>query len=205
MKSVHPLVNEDNAMLVDGLEGRWESGNQRWTFVNDIRNVPDITIEGEGFDGTAILEAEDAIVVEGPFYLIIFEELDDSEPDTSYFLGSVGEIGGNLFLDLQLFDFDLGNENFVQAHLFKVHTFSRLTLDQDELSIELFEDSWINDLIVENRVRIKHEKVVDALADQDEILITASTKELQSFIKKYGDDEDAFDDPIELTRASNEL
>lgn len=192
-------------MLVDGLEGRWESGNQRWTFVNDIRNVPDIIIEGEEFKGTVVFEAEDAIIVDGPFYFIIFEELDNSEPDTSYFLGSVGEIGNNLFLDLQLLDFNIENESFTQAHLFKVHTFSKLTLDQDELSIELFEDSWITDLIVENRVRIKHEKVEDVLAGRSEILITASTKELQKFIEKYGNDEDAFDDPIELARLNNEL
>ncbi|RNC83231.1 MAG: hypothetical protein ED557_11040 [Balneola sp.] len=193
-------------MLVDGLEGRWESGNQRWTFVNDIRNVPDITINGENYEGTIGIEAEeDDVFIEGPFYMIIFEELSSSVPDTSYFLGAAGQIGNNLFLDLQLFDFDMRDDNFVDAHLFRVHTFSRLTLNQDKLSIELFEDSWITDLIVENRVRIKHEKINDTLAGESEILITASTKELQRFVKKYGDDEDAFDDPIELTRVNNEL
>lgn len=205
LKSVHPLITQDEAILVDGLEGRWESGNQRWTFVNDLKNVPDLTIEGENYEGTVGIETEDDLVVEGPFYLVIFEELGGSEPDTSYFSAAVGEIGNNLFLDLQLFDFDMTDDSFAQAHLFKVHTFSRLTLNQDDLSIELFEDTWISDLIVQNRVRIKHEKVVESIAGEDEILITASSKELQKFIEKYGDDEDAYDDPIELTRVSNEL
>ena len=59
---------------------------------------------------------------------------------------------------------------------------------------------------MDNRVRIKHEQVKGGPVDDDiSILITAGTPELQQFVLKYKSDENAFDDPIELTKVVDEI
>ena len=42
LKSVHPLVSYEEAILVEGLEGIWESQDQRWMFMNDSEKFPNL-------------------------------------------------------------------------------------------------------------------------------------------------------------------
>jgi hypothetical protein len=81
-----------------------------------------------------------------------------------------------------------------------VNTFSKINVTNEDLSIEFFKSSWIKEQIQNNRIRIKHEAVNDAIFESTEILITASTRELQQFVEKYGTEEKAFDDAINLPR-----
>ena len=202
LKSVHPLVTEENAITLPGLEGRWETEDQRWTFIKNPNSFPDLDFSGLNFEGTVSFSADegDTIDISDPFYLIILENLQSTDSDSSLFIGAVGEIAGYNYLDLSLLDISLNaGDSFSQAHLFPVHTFSKIKVENSELSIEFFKDSWIEGLIENNRVRIKHEKV------DNDVLITASTKELQKFVEKYSDDENAFDDPLILTPPSDEL
>lgn len=199
LNSVHPLVPVDQAELLEGLEGRWETEDQRWTFIHDPRNFPDFKSFSEGYD------FEDNEVLEDKIYFLLFENLQDLSSDTVYFLATVKKFGENHFLDLSLFDYEEGN-SFKAAHLFPIHTFSKIRVTDQLLTVNFFEDSWVKELIMSNRVRIKHERTTNQLAaGSSEILITASTNELQNFITKYGNDDQAFDDPIGLKRVTNEL
>ncbi len=207
LKSVHPLVTDKDAILLDGLEGRWEDNDNRWTFIHDTRNFEDLNNEiqfdynNDNTEGS--ISFEDSGEMEGNSYLVILEEFSDSRIDSSFFFGHIGSFGGNYFMDLELIDVSVST-SFANSHLFPVHTFSKLSLVESELSIEFFKDSWIKELIENNRIRIKHEKVSNTTSDND-ILITASTEELQKFVTKYSNDEKAFDDPKTLTRSKNAL
>ena len=201
LQSVHPLVKDEDAALVDGLEGSWKEGDKVWTFINDPRNVPnydyskfDIGFDEADLDSVA-KDLED--LTASSIYLVIYEDLDDEkETEPTLLLGKVINLNNRYFLDLSLFEIGSGGRSMVSYHQFPVHTFSRISILKDEMGIEFFKSDWIEDLIRENRVRIKHEKV------DDKILVTAGTEELQKFIKKYSDDEDAFDDPINLVRTN---
>lgn len=195
LKSVHPLVDEENAILVEGLEGIWETEDQRWTFVNDITRFPNLAeYMGQGID----IESEDEEDLGlGKVYLIFFENLQDLSADTSIFMGMVTELNGAYFLDLSVFaksiaELDESESSFVDNHFFPVHTFSKITLEEGRLDIELFQSSFISDLISSNRIRIKHEDT------DDSILITASTSELRKFVEKYAHDEEAYEDAMEF-------
>jgi len=199
LKSVHPLVDEESATLVEGLEGIWETDDQRWTFINNVSNFPNLS-EYLGGDVEAV-DAEDLeeeeIIAENA-YMIFFENLQDTSPDTAIFIGAVTELNDAYFLDLFVFaksisELDVIESNFVENHFFPVHTFSKIKVEEDLLSIEFFRTSFIEDLIRSNRIRIKHEKA------DGTILITASTNELQKFVEKYAHEEDAFEDPMEFT------
>jgi hypothetical protein len=134
----------------------------------------------------------DSTDTEHPTYLVIYEDLSDEQPDSTYFLGSFIQLDQHYYLDL--FPFDLFHLDFWTSHLQPVHTFSKINLNRDSLSIQLFQDEWIEEQIRDHKVRIKHEKLDEG------VLITASTNELQQFIIKYGNEQEAYRDPILLNR-----
>ena len=201
LKSVHPLITSKEAIILNGLEGSWEKEDEKWTFIIDPQSIPGI--EFDVFDADFDVE----IPLE-PDYLIIYENFEDIEKDTTLFVGHVGKLGEYYYLDLSLFRSGIRTGNLKEAHLFTVHTFSKISISDKMLSIEFFKDSWIRDLILNNKVRIAHERIRDPIDDFDEdidILITASTPELQKFVKKYSSDSEAFDGPIELKRSNREF
>lgn len=192
LQSVHPLVPFKEAVLLDGLEGRWESGDQRWTFINDPSHFTDIPF-GDDLD----LSDDDKKEFES-VYLIILEDLQSSSEDSVLLVGSIGKFNDEYFIDLSMFYSDESKvENYYN---FPVHIFSKIDIENGVLSLEYFEGSWIKEQIENNRVRIKHEQ-----NESGDILITASTKELQKFVTKYADDPKAFDEPLNLNRAANAL
>lgn len=206
LKSVHPLFNDEDAIMLQGLDGTYETDDQRWTFASDqdpamvaelIRQYPDegITVDpGE----------EDSLGIDA--YLVLFEDKESMTGKPVLFLGTVGEINGDYYLNLKILDLDMGESSaFVESHRFNVNTFSRIKVSQEELIMEPFASSWMKDQIMNNRVRIKHEVVYSQFDDSSEILVTAPTGELQQFIQKYGKNNEAFEDPIRLNRVLNEV
>ncbi|WP_428235734.1 hypothetical protein [Gracilimonas sp.] len=204
LKSVHPLFTAEEAILLEGLDGTFENGDQRWTFASDnnpkmlaelIRKYPD---EDISFDPGE----EDSLKMNA--YLILFEETDEPNITPVLFLGKVGKLNGQYYLNLKLFDVDLGmSASPVITHRFNINTFSRIDVQDSKLVMEHLESSWIKDQILNNRVRIKHEVVQADYDDSTEILITASTPELQQFVEKYGEEEDAYQEPLTLKRVPN--
>lgn len=195
LKSVHPLITEEQSELIPGLEGRWESEDQRWTFINDGNKFEGMdymfrqSFENDSIQGTMEITSDN--VVSEKSYILIFENLQDPGNDTTYFFAKTGRINDDYYLDLVPID-DLEENAFLDAHMLMVHSFSRISIDDNRLKIEFFKDSWIKELIENNQVRIKHEKV------DDDVLITASNEELRKFVEKYSSDEKAFDDPVIL-------
>ena len=204
LKSVHPLVTSENSVIIDEVEGIWETEDQRWTFIRDPRKTPVLNVNGENFIGTIQLESDSSTTVfeDKNLYLIIFENIQDLKEDTTFFIGYFGEFEGHRFLDLSLLEVSLETTSFKNAHLQGVHTFSRIEVNDNVLELSFFKEEYVRKLIMENRIRIKHERISNAVDDtNNNILITASTKELQEFIKKYGGENEPFDDPIALKRA----
>ncbi len=195
LKSVHPLVEEENAILVEGLEGIWETDDQRWTFINDASQFKNLgQYLGENIE---VDMDEDEDLGLGDVYIILFENLEENSADTSIFMGMVTELNDAYFLDLSVVAESISaleesESNFVDSHFFPVHTFSKITLKDNRLDIELFQSSFIKELISSNRIRIKHEET------DDTILITASTHELRKFVEKYAHEEDAYEDALEF-------
>lgn len=69
------------------------------------------------------------------------------------------------------------------------HNFYKLAFKDDKIYVYPFNDDYLEDLFKQRKIRIKHEKV-----ESDLTVLTASTKELQDFFKKYGNDPKLFKD-----------
>ena len=85
----------------------------------------------------------------------------------------------------------------LELYLFPVHTYAKVQFKENEVRIFQVDPDWIETVIEEKKIRIKHEMIDDA------ILLTASTEELQKFFTKYAVEDRAFIDPIVLKRLIN--
>lgn len=197
LKSVHPLVSDQEAIDLPGISGAWENDKERFTFIKngEWEDVTFNDFQGQDMEVTMTDTGSDSAEKGDHGYLVLYEDLNDEKPDSSYLLGKFVQLDQNYYLDL--YPFDIFDTDFWSSHLLPVHTFSKIDIEEDSISINLFRDSWIEEQIRDNRVRIKHEKL------EEGILITAPTKELQQFIKKYGNEPDAYQDPITLKRIDN--
>jgi hypothetical protein len=100
-------------------------------------------------------------------------------------------------LDFYLEDFlDDDELDLSSFHIVPVHTFAKIDITENRLQINWYDQDWLEKSIKENKIRIRHEY------NGDYILLTASPKELQKFVTKYVNSEEAFKDGIEsiLTR-----
>lgn len=218
LKSVHPLVSDEEAILVEGLEGIWESEDHRWTFINDFEKFPNLH---------EYIGEKTTVDFEGDMYMILIQDLTDTIATAinEMYVGKIINLNNAFFLDISVFltsidpikipssinlygefhEFSVNsikitsdsgtikNGEFIDNHFFPVHTFSKISIHDNQLDIEFFKSSFISDLISSNRIRIKHEKT------DDSILITASTSELKKFVEKYAHETEAFEKPLELS------
>ena len=83
-------------------------------------------------------------------------------------------------------------ESQTRFDLIPAHTFYRIRLqlfhamEGDVLQVAFLDDDWVEEAIQQEEIKLAHERL-----DRD-ILLTASTKDLQSLVVKYAEDEEAF-------------
>jgi hypothetical protein len=102
--------------------------------------------------------------------------------DSMAFVGHLINLGGKMFMDAASRESDVG-----PLLAIPVHAFLRLSLEGDSLGIAYLDDVWLKENIENNKIRIKHELV------DDNILLTASPKELQELVVNCAEDKEAFD------------
>ena len=163
--SIHPLFDEEDLIFTNELLGTWKSNDSQDTWIFEKGS--------------------------GNTYDVMFI----SDADTSMLKAGLGKLEEQYYLDFTLGEME-GISDLEAFHLFPTHTFSRVTLEENRITLSWFatQSQWLENLIKEKRIRIKHE-----LAN-DQVLLTASTDELQKFVAKYADEPKAFDDPEELNR-----
>lgn len=87
--------------------------------------------------------------------------------------------------------------NFV--FLVPVHTFIKVDSIEPILAMRLTDDDLMEKLLEQDPNAVKH-----AVLDEDRIVLTASTKELQAFVLKYADGDKLFNEPGLLKRTKVE-
>lgn len=170
--SLHPLYTEEELVMETALEGMWKD--------ND--------------DGDEFVYFEQ---MDEKMYLFRYMELQEGAEnelemgDTVSFRAGLVQVGEHYFLDLYPYYNDGNNDEawYLFRNFVPTHSFVKIEWDADHVTLYLFDYDRMKKLFEQNRIRIKHEML------EDFIVITASTEELQRFIRKYADDDEAFDDP----------
>ncbi|HKI46270.1 MAG TPA: hypothetical protein VKA08_13145 [Balneolales bacterium] len=163
--SVHPLFTDKELIFRPELIGTWQNDNETMVF--------------RGIDST--------------HYSVLYVE----KTDTTELIGRLGKLGDHYYLDMTIDPHDQKVNDLLGTYIFPVHIFFKVSFENGQLNMNAFAFSsdWLEKLIQERRIRIKHE------VENDQVLLTASTEELQKFVIKYADEPKAFDsDPSSYKR-----
>lgn len=182
--SFYPLYTETDLFPNDLLIGEWfEADNQEVKFSDgDSEWSFKYSFIGDKKNG----------IIDSTSYILNQKSIEDGEEIVSEFRVHVIKLAGFYFLDFYLEDFSGDELTLATFHIVPVHTFAKLTIEKDRLIINWFDQDWLEDLIKENKIRIHHEN------NDDYILLTAKPKELQKFVAKYVNSEEAFEDGLEV-------
>jgi hypothetical protein len=105
------------------------------------------------------------------------------------FIAHLVKIDKMLFLDLFPKEPELQTNNFYKIHLLPAHTFMKVEQIEPILKMSMMDPEKIEDMLENDPNLIKHE----ILEDQNQkLVLTASTKELQQFMKEHAEDEGLF-------------
>ncbi|MDZ7714846.1 MAG: hypothetical protein U5J95_01415 [Balneolaceae bacterium] len=193
--SVHPLYENNDLTLHEELAGAWSSNNGDTYYVfsaHDALNNPSriprqiYTFGNDSTEEAASLEdiRKDA------------RDLRDKDQENLYYIAKAGEedfkelyYGGLVKLNseyyLDLYKIRIFEED---AFRFPTHVFVKIEIKEEQIILYEFKTSFIKNLIKEQQIRIKHEY------SGENLLLTASSKELQKFILKYGKEDAAYGD-----------
>lgn len=198
--SVHPLYENDDLILHEKLSGVWTSDNDTYYVFNvddALNNPSNIPVKILGFDEdttetVSILEdiKKDAteLAKKGLEKIYYIAKAESDEVSELYYGGLI-KLDEDYYLDLfriRIFEED--------PFRFPTHVFVKAEFKDGQLILHEFKTTFLEELINNQQIRIKHE-----YADE-KLLLTASSKELQKFILKYGNTDNAYDDIHTFTK-----
>src|SRR4030042_695728 len=173
--SLHPLYTEKDVVVDKKLCGTWA----------DDANSP-TTWEFKCID-----EPKNA-------YKLIFTDEDGKKGS---FVAHLVKLQNRLFLDIFPSECPWEPEDpnkmdctYNSIFLIPAHTFVKIDSIEPQLKLRLMLESNMEELLKEKPDAVEHTSV------GDRIVLTGSTKELQTFILKYADDKRVFTDQVTLSR-----
>lgn len=174
--SVHPLYKQQDLFANDLLLGHWvDQDTTTWQF--------DFSYKGD-----AIPQNMDSTA-----YLLRFQEKGTTDLSFSEFKVHLIKLSGIYFLDF----FPERNErdskngpDLFDLHLFPVHSFARLDMDEEGVTIRWFDPDWLKGLAESGQLELNYE------LEDGTCLLTAPTDRLQEFVIKYANEVSAFENGV---------
>ncbi|MDX1284027.1 MAG: hypothetical protein R3182_03400 [Draconibacterium sp.] len=186
--SFYPLYTEKDLFENDILLGEWFEDEDADALYNEINDG----VSSWKFEHPFIGDKKKGIRDKRSYTLTLVTE-EDGKKMESEFTVHIIKLGGEYFLDFYLEEFMDDDEiTLASFHIIPVHTFAKLKVEENKLIINWFDQEWLEELIKENKIRIHHED------NDDFILLTAKPKELQKFVTKYVNSEEAFEDGLSV-------
>jgi len=178
VKSLFPFYTKNSISFEEKIIGIWNDGEkQQWEIVSfgaeylkdkGVQNESELTKndleEYKRFkDGYVVLVTQDN--KEATFFAMPFK------------------INNQLFLDFSIFDVDIPILDLAEYHLVGMHSLAKIyILPDNSIRLKWLGEELFGELLELDKVKIKYEKT--GVGDSG-FLLTASSEELQKFIKKY--------------------
>lgn len=187
LTTLHPIFTTKDIVYEPKLLGTWKKGSEGDKGPGVITENGTAIITNLAADNSIELpEKISAIKQKG--YLVSYEDKDHNT--TEQYIAFLARIGKHLYFDYYPADKkeDRKIDEFFGAHFVKMHTSFRVEILSDgSFELSQLDGSYVKSLIDEKKIRISHETDAD-----DNTTITASTKELQQYLLKYGDEPSAY-------------
>lgn len=173
VKSIHPFYTPQDLIFRKEITGKWmDRDSSVWVIAQHMKSTglfkPDKP--DNSYDITYI-----------------------SDDGTARFIAHLFELDKILYLDFYPSDISCGND-MANYHMIGAHSLAKVSLAGGKISISWYNEEWLADLFRSNKIRISHESSPYSYDDPERMqyILTASTTELQKFIRKYGTDPAAF-------------
>lgn len=131
-------------------------------------------------------------------YKLTVVEKDGGKQESGKFDAHLVQLGREWFLDLYPEDLKDGSD-FYQLHFLRAHTFIRVQIAGDDLTLCFLSDGRLKARINDKSLDTPHE-IVDG-----SLLLTGTTQEIQDLVYRYSDDEKAFAFTLNLTRQRSQV
>ncbi len=185
--SLYPLYKNQDLKTNDLLKGLWkevQDENYTWEISAPKDDSRDFVI----FKDTKWSDFDEA----GRTYRL---EGGHRREEPGKFALHLVELDGQDYLNFYPMDWELSHD-FLNWHMVEANIFSRVEISTDTLFVHFFDPDYMEQLILENRIKISHVKL------DERIFITARTEELQKFVKKFGNNPEAYIKTDTLVRAN---
>lgn len=186
LTTLHPIFTERDIVYDSKLIGTWKMSEEGDKGPSVLTEKGQAVITNLATETTVELPGNiSAIKQKG--YLISYVDKDGMAERYIAFLARVGK---HLYFDYYPADKkeDRRLDEFFGVHFVKMHTSYRVEISKDgSFELSQLDGSYVKNLIDEKKIRINHETDAD-----DNTIITASTKELQQYLLKYGDEPSAY-------------
>lgn len=179
LTTLHPIFTEKDLVYKPDLIGTWETkqnNDEGWAEISPLGKDKSIALPGN------------VATIKDKGYLVTFKNKE--EKVTEIYIAFLAQIGKHLYFDYYPVptEAEKNSDEFYMQHFVKMHTPYRVDIQKNGgFELDQLEGSYLDKLIEEKKVRIRHE-----INSDGGIVITASTEELQQYILKYGDDPEAF-------------
>lgn len=176
MQSIHPIYTDETIVTDDAFLGTWNAPK------DDVDPLKSIIVEGR----------------DDKSYLITLTlEPKEAQPATIRLDARLVELDDHRFIDLSIaHDADDPCLGKYAGFVVPTHTFFRVALTKDSLTFAGLSNFWFREHLKSSPNAVQHTTM-----GENEILLTASTPELQSFLKMAAKDDKAFRDGEPLTKA----
>lgn len=197
VKSLQPFFTKDKIVFnekligdwIDQKKGEWKIQTVKELFNKDRKEGVELSEEDKAFYET---------YKNG--YLITYIK----KGNEAQFIAVPFKIEDVYFINFIPFAYEEDTVNSLAVgHLLKTHSVTKLDINSDnEITFSWLSEARVGDLITEGKVRLKHEIV----GPEKALLLTASSEELVTFLKKYlkADIEDKWNssDKFTLTKSN---
>lgn len=168
--SLHPLYHNEDLVIKPEIAGTWQSKSDK-DFKIIIETQDNNKYEFVMIDKEDTLGFEMGLIELNDQYFIDLYPLEDG----NIFSGGEAELLENLF------------KNYIPAH-----TFMKFDFLNNEIALTEFDNERLIELFQQNKIRLAHEQPGEE--DADYVVITAKTDDIQKFISRYANEENAFNE-----------
>jgi hypothetical protein len=169
--SLNPLFSPEESVFEPGLVGVWVCEDETWTFAKQSNEDLD-------FRETYSITVR-------------------TDRSTGELAGWLGRLDNQLFVTFVLTS-DHGVQNkFLARHLVGAYTFGRLNIEPGRLRVAMLSSGWVDRAEQAGLLSIGLRRSTP----MSDVLLTAPPHDLQRFARAYADDDEVFDDQLELVRA----
>ncbi|NNF34188.1 MAG: hypothetical protein HKN68_08770 [Saprospiraceae bacterium] len=203
IKSDSKEDQEEGEKMMQELLNEEKKPTSTWTFERAANITGEIKISGGSgsinlYPGAPSLLNEKTTIThqeELPFYILTHRQKQLFDTIETVMIVNMTQIGENTFMDF--YPYTLKDERVrgrFASNFINGHTFAKVVVQEGQIEVLPLNYDYMTKLIKEKRIRLKHERL-----GEDDIILTASTSELRSFLRKYGNDQRLFEDAEYLT------